>query len=274
MLERTLEIIVRRCTSDVFGPGWKLVAQQLGLPSGRIDLLVKDTIGKRYVVELKKGRATKKAIEQVMGYAADLEIALDGKEVTPIVLANEIAAKVKQNADQVGCLAIALSQQRCDEIVKKNHLSEKDLLGVRKDRGVLNGGGAKRGLSKQVDNEIAYLEIPKNMVQYLRKLSARKHMDIASGGMQTVLHYRGVKLGGVNRIHRGGMSYIGSGVILSDEAEKRLEEIGYRRMTEVRSGAKHEHIWWETSSTDTDAFETAIGEACDLVDRALGVKNE
>lgn len=132
---------------------------------------------------------------------------------------------------------------------------------------------AKGGLRNPAENEKAYEDIPGNMVQLLRKSSDRPHMDIASGGMQTVLHYRGVKLGSVNRIHRGGHSYIGSGVVLSDEAEKRLIEIGYKRMTYVRSGKKHEHIWRETSSMEVGAFETAIGEACNLVDRALGVKN-
>jgi hypothetical protein len=34
-----LEILVRLCASDLFGPDWTLIAQQLSLPSGRLDLL-------------------------------------------------------------------------------------------------------------------------------------------------------------------------------------------------------------------------------------------
>jgi hypothetical protein len=42
MKERTLEIIVTNSIPDIFGLGFRLAAQQLSSPSGRIDLLVTD----------------------------------------------------------------------------------------------------------------------------------------------------------------------------------------------------------------------------------------
>lgn len=270
MLERSFEIIVRLCPGEIFGKGWELRAQQLSLPSGRIDLLFIDGDGVRNVVELKKGRATRRAIEQVLGYAKDLSRELDCVDVVPWVVAHEIPSKVASYAAEAGVRTKGVSLQECKEIVERNGISEGDLLGRRKDGSVISGGSPKRGLRNKVPNEIAYAEMPIEMADALRKMEKQPHMDIASGNMQTVIYYWDIQLGGVNRKHRSGVAYIVSGMVLTPRHEKRLGQLGFVSMSKTQQGSNHEHIWWETSWRHTSAFIRAVEDAKGLVDRALG----
>ena len=61
MLERELEILIRIAPENFLPEGWSLIAQQLSLPSGRLDMLYSDQLGDKHIVELKKGRATESA---------------------------------------------------------------------------------------------------------------------------------------------------------------------------------------------------------------------
>jgi hypothetical protein len=272
MNERTLEIIVRRCPEAVFGPGWELRAQQLSLPSGRIDLLFADSDGVLQLVELKKGDATVTAVDQVLAYCHDMQEALDGAPVVPWVVAHGMSQKTVNYAEEHRVQLLAVPLAKCAEIAREKGLSEADLIGRRKDGKVINGGGAKRGLRNSVPNEVAYAAMPVQMVDWLRRQEAAPRMDLASGSIQTVLHYRGVKLGGVNRTERGGVAYIASGVILTPEHEQHMTNLGFRRMTKTQSGSSHEHIWWEILSSQVDAFASAVEQAQNLVDRTMGVK--
>lgn len=271
MLERSLEIIVRRCPQEIFGKGWELKAQQLSLPSGRIDLLFSDSIGVRHVVELKKGSASLSAVEQVLGYAADLSRELDGAQIIPWVVAHDIPPRVASIADEKGVFTKAVSLDECSKITQNIGISEADLLGYRKDDSVISGGGPKRGLRSLIPNKEAYAAIPTDMANSLRKIERQPHMDIASGSMQTVIHYRGVKIGGVNRKHRGGVAYIASGVVLNPEHMKRLDELGFTPMTKTQKGSKHEHAWWEISWTYASDFFRAAEDAKMLIDKAFGI---
>lgn len=270
MLERSFEIIVRRCPEEIFGKGWELRAQQLSVQSGRIDLLFSDRNGIRNVVELKKGRATRRAIEQVLGYASDLSRELDCVDVVPWVVAHEIPSKVANYAAQVGVRTKAVSLEDCKDIVVRNEITEGDLIGRRKDGSVISGGSPKRGLRNKVPNETAYAEMPIEMADTLRKIEKQPHIDIASGNMQTVVYYWDIQLGGVNRKHSGGVAYIVSGTVLTPEHEIRLAQLGFKRMTKTQQGSNHEHNWWETPWRRASAFFRAVEDAKGLVDRALG----
>lgn len=59
MNERQMEIIISRGIASVLGVGHELLAQQVGVGGGRLDLLVARPDGARTVVELKKGRLAK-----------------------------------------------------------------------------------------------------------------------------------------------------------------------------------------------------------------------
>ncbi|MFH1743485.1 MAG: hypothetical protein ABIH23_31150, partial [bacterium] len=102
MLERSLEIIVRLCAEDIFEPRWELIAQQLAIPSGRIDLLFADRAARRHLVEVKKGRAQRSACGQVLAYARDLAAFLEDSSIVPWIVAHEIPVHVEQDARAMG----------------------------------------------------------------------------------------------------------------------------------------------------------------------------
>lgn len=270
MLERAFEILVRHCPEDIFGPGWKLTAQQLTLRSGRFDLLFSDAHGQRHVVELKKGRATLDAVHQVLQYAKDISELLDGAAIVPWVVAHEIPAPIHAQADSLGVRTLAVSIPDCARLMAAANLGERDLLGARRAAGILHGGAARAGVHRDVGNEIAYAALPRAMAEVLRGLEQRAHFLVRSGAMQTVVHYRGVKLGGVNRAHRGGVGYIAEGVVLREEFASLLRSFGFQRMTKTQTGG-HEHIWWEIPVREAASFERAIDAARDVVDRALEI---
>jgi len=274
VLERSFEILVRLCATDVFPGDWELIAQQLSLPSGRLDLLFADSEQRRHLIELKKGSAKRESVDQANRYRKDLTQLLDGATVIPWVVAHAIPSDVADYAGAAGVRTCAISTTLCDEIIAKRGVTAADLIGKRREAGVLHGGGGKGGLRRPVDNAEAFRQMPAGMESLLRALESTPHFEVRSGGMQTVIHYRGVKLGGVNRSHRGGVAYLSEGVILHEAFSEQLRNLGFRRMSKTQAGSSHEHIWWETSSTRTEEFEEAIRLAWDVVDRALRIDRE
>lgn len=271
MLERSLEILVRFCANDLFSHDWTLIAQQLSLPSGRLDLLFIDGDRRRQLVELKKGRAGPDSINQVLRYAVDVSRLLDGAPPVPWVVAHEIPDAVAILAASRGVRTLAADQARCEVLIRDRGLTEADLLGARREGGVLHGGGAKGGLRASVDNSVAYLSMPAELAAFLMELEKTPFVDVRSGGMQTVIHYRGIKLGGVNRVHRGGVAYVSEGVVIRNKFAMQLASLGFRRMAKRQSGSAHEHLWWETSCHEVAPIRRAIELAEETVDRALRI---
>ena len=271
MLERSLEILVRLCAHDLFPADWELIAQQLALPSGRLDMLFADSDNRRHVVELKKGRARTEAVDQVARYADDLRSLVGEVTTVPWVVAHDIPDDVSAYANRYGCELVRCRSNGVTRFIRERGLTEADLLGVRRAAGVLHGGGAKGGLRHPVSNEEAFGVMPADVGKLLTIVAATPHFEVRSGGMQTVIHYRGVKLGGVNRKHRGGVGYISEGVVIDAGLAAQLADCGFRRMTKVQSGSSHEHVWWEVSWSQVDAIKLAIERARATVDRALRV---
>lgn len=272
MNERSFEILVRRCAESIFGPGWRLIAQQLTLRSGRLDLLFSDSEGQRHLVELKKGRGSVEAVDQVLRYASDLTGLLDGAIPVPWVVAHEIPFPVSEAAKHRGVRTRAVSLIECEMLMRSAGIGERDLFGTRREAGILHGGSGRGGVQQSVAIETAYASIPEALARVLRGLEELEHFQVRSGNMQTVVHYRGVKLGGVNRKHRGGVAYIAEGVVLNMEFSTMLGHLGFRRMTKTQARGGHEHIWWEISAVHARAFETAIHAARDVVNRSLQIR--
>ena len=69
-------------------------------PTGRSDILARDSLGHAVVIELKAGRCPKGAIEQVLGYVQDW---IDGGEaqVRAIIIAGEFPDRVKAAAKRI-----------------------------------------------------------------------------------------------------------------------------------------------------------------------------
>ena len=139
MNERQMEIIVSRGIESVLGVGHRLVAQQLGLDRGRLDLLVLRPDGGLMVVELKKGRLTRNSIEQVSNYA-DVLSTDTAIPVTAMVIAQEALPPTTDYAERRGVHLKTISESLLHETARQIGLSKADLLGDRRKAGVLFGG--------------------------------------------------------------------------------------------------------------------------------------
>ena len=246
MNERQMEIIVSRGLESVLGDGHRLLAQQIGLDSGRLDLLVSRPDGSLMVVELKKGRLTRSHVDQVRNYSDTLSMDI-GKHVAAMVIAQQAHPRTADLADRRGVRFNAISEERLHEIAKQIGLSESDLLGNRLTNGVLFGGGSGTGLRTSVPLHSALAECPNPIRRLVESLEAQiKHARFNAGTTQIVLHYGGIKVGGLNRRDRKGCSYVATGVVLSPQHEEALARNRFVRMSRNSTG-KHEHVWWDLS---------------------------
>jgi hypothetical protein len=188
------------------------------------------------------------------------------------VVAHEIPGEVANLAASHGVRLLALDPTRCEALIRNHGLTDADLLGPRRTGGVLHGGGAKGGLRNPVDNAVALRAMPDGIAAFLTQLESTPLVEVRSGGMQTVIHYRGVKLGGVNRVDRGGVAYVSEGVVVREEFVAQLTKLGFQRKTKRQRGSAHEHVWWEISVQEVAAARRAIELARAMVDRALRVE--
>lgn len=242
MNERQMEIIVSRGIDRVLGAGHELKAQQVGVGGGRLDLLVARPDGTPMVVELKKGRLTSSHAKQVRTYAAALSKDA-GTNVTAMVVANEASHRMVEFARKGGVRVKTISERRLGELAKQIGLSESDLLGDRRKDGVLFGGGT--GLRTTVPLREALAECPEQIRRLVQSLGADFSCSrFSAGTSQIVLHYRGIKVGGLNRRERGGHTYVSTGVVLSAEHKGVLRDNRFCRTSRSTTG-KHEHTWWE-----------------------------
>lgn len=269
MLERSFEILVRHCAKDVFSPEWELIAQQLSLPSGRIDLLFIDGTMVRHVVELKKGRATLGCLDQVLRYKSDLVEVFGHEQIIPWIVAHEISESLSELAVTRTVRTLELTRDRCTELATLHRIDESVLLGARRSPGILHGGATSGGLWEVIPNRDAFREMPVELAKLMCDMEGWDQVNTISGRMQSAIHYRGVKLGGVNRKHKH--SYVSDGVVLDTQFEDQLARLGFRRTPKTQSGSKHEHIYWKCPMGFIDEFREAIQLTRKVVDRALRV---
>jgi hypothetical protein len=269
VLERELEILIRIAPENFLPEGWSLIAQQLGLPSGRLDMLYSDQLGDKHIVELKKGRATESAVDQVLRYATDLRLQSNLSGVIPWVIANEITEKTRKFAIEKNVRTLEITREKCFEVIEKNGITASDLLGKRLQPDVLHGGsgGVRKNsivpfseVKSQVDLEVA---------DVLQDIKALDGIQLVSGAMQTTVSYKGVKLGGYNRKHRGGHGYLSEGVIINIDIERSIKRLGFTRSTKPQKNKGHEHVWWELSKRKIEVFPKGIALAMKLVDEIL-----
>ena len=269
MLEREFEILIRTLPRAFLPSGWVLIAQQLSLPSGRLDMLYLDKAGVRHVVELKKGKAPKSTVEQVLNYANDLRTQSKKASVVPWIIANEIPETTVNYANKNKVRTLEITTEKCFEVMRKKKITARDLFGKRLGKGVLHGGSGGVRKNSITDNKEVFKEVGSEIAKVLRSIDRKRGVEMFSGGMQTTVIYKGVKLGGYNRKHRGGHAYITDGVVINTYTEKNVERLGFRRMAKSQKTSSHQHVWWELSAKNIGAFEAAIELAIDIVDETL-----
>ena len=134
-------------------------------------------------------------------------------------------------------------------------------------KGVLQGGSD--GVRSLVKNEKVFGSLPSDISKSLRELINCPSVQMYSGEMQTTIFYKGFKVGGYNRKHRGGHGYLSSGVVIDLVFEQRLEKWGFEKQAKMQKGTKHEHVWWELPSSRFKNFSAAVKGAMQIIDAAI-----
>ena len=269
MLEREFEILLRTHPKEFLPNDWLLKAQQLSLDSGRLDMLYTDAKSTLHIVELKKGLAPKASVDQVLRYAADIRIKIKKTDVVPWIIANEISLSTITYANSFAVKTLAIPLTKIYQVIEKKNILASDLKIGRLGKGVLHGGSGGVRANQLVDNEIIFSEISPDVAHILREINTIDDIEMTSGGMQTSIKYKGIKLGGYNRKHRGGCAYISTGVIINKEIEFLLKTLNFTRMAKTQKGSSHEHVWWEVKSNHIKSLPIAIAAAIDIVDDAF-----
>lgn len=267
MNERDFEIIFTRNIESIMGFGWHVLAQQLTLPIGRIDVLLSDHKGRRHLIELKKGSPNNQCIDQVLGYAREFK-ELSKVDVQCWIVANAISQSLMDAAGVKAVKTLAISEMEILKYAATSNLSDFNHQ-RRKLSGVMFGGEGKNGLWSRVDDSIAYGQLRDNPVRLMYDaIKESAFTEIASGKMQTVIKYRGFKIGGINRRNRH--FYISNGVILSESTVSELIRFGGWRDEGPQRHKEHKHVFYMFAYDNPEGFLNAFRHCAHVVDRVLG----
>ena len=265
VLERTLEVALSRYP-QLLHENWTLVGQQLATGVGILDQLFKDRDGNLQLVEVKKGPATIGALTQVLRYAEKYRA--EGRRAVPWVVAHSIPRAVELRAAELGVVTRAIGVAELETFLASVGQGVAEIMSLRRRPEDVLGGGAG-DLWRSVEAETAYSEMSVDTADVLRALATQPQFVLKTGAMQTTIWYRGVKLGGFNRKHRGGQGYVTSGII-TPALRPKLEALGFRWMDKKQAGKSHVHTWMEISSERPLAFRAGLDLARAVVDLKLG----
>ncbi len=264
--ERYFEILLARSVSHVFGEKFSLIAQQLTLPSGRIDLLIQHLDGTKHVIEVKKDRAKPDSVDQVLRYVNDFR----SHSVEPVkgwVVANEISERTSSYAKSKDVQTLVIPEKNYPEIMTASGITEDDLLGTRVEAGILIGGGIQSFRKNEVPLEEAISELNKDLQDYVLEQLHAGNFEFKSGKMQTVIIYKGIKIGGINRGHKH--NFISSNIILSQTDEDVLINNGFERKTKTQASSNHMHVYWKNKIDNVQALNAVLVHFSASIDRHL-----
>jgi hypothetical protein len=267
MDERTFEIVLSRYPEGLLPDGWVLEGQQIGLSCGVLDLLLRDRNGVRHLVELKKGPATVLAVDQVLHYANALDKA-SGGQCVPWVVAHSVPAAVARDASDRGVRTLAIPQATCEAVLQQRGVDVSDLIVLRRRASEALTGGAGDVWSA-VDNDVAFSEMPAGMATFMSSLASQPEFALNSGRSQTIIRYRGVKLGGVNRKNQPH-GYLTSGVLASESERTAVAALGFRWMEKHQAGSSHVHTWFQIPISEHVSYARGLEVARAAVERTLG----
>lgn len=264
--ERCFEILLSRSVTHVFGSEFSLIAQQLTLPSGRIDLLLQNRDGSKHVIEVKKDRAKSDAVDQVSRYVNDFKLQ-GAKNTHGWVVANEIPEQTKIYASDKKVRTLAVAEKDYSSIMAASGMSEKELLGNRVEAGVLIGGGVQSFRKNAVPLEDAIAELSTDLRAYVLSQISAGTFAFQSGKMQIVIIYRGVKIGGINRGHK--QSYISSNIVLDEKDEAALVNYGFERIAKTQANSSHVHVYWKNRIDNVEALQGVLAHFSASIDKRL-----
>jgi len=253
MNEKVLEFLLSRHSEELIKPDLNLVGQQLAVNEGRIDLLFR-TSNSLLVVEVKKDSATTRAVDQVVRYRDDL--ASTGETcLKALIVAHNIPKKVADYASSFRVDTIAVPHDVCFDLMNRHGYTEsKILLGPLRRTGVLQSSGTKP--RAPIANEEAFQKLAPNLRTIVEELCADHRYTIVSGKMHTLIHYRSIKLGGINRLSPRQV-FISSGLVISKDIELKLTSNGFR--FEEKKTTTGRHSWWGCPYSNDSGIRAVLG---------------
>jgi hypothetical protein len=264
--ERYFEILLSRAVPIVFGDHFFLIAQQLTLPSGRVDLLLQDKDGAKHILEIKKDQAKPEAVSQVMRYVADFK-QISNAPVFGWVVANDIPELTKRFAEQHGIRCRAVPFGQYDAIMQKAGLTEAELMGERVQQGILMGGGVQQFKANGVTFEEAASQLPEPTQAFVRRLAEVEYLSFSCGKMQMAIMFKGIKMGGFNRSHRH--VFISSNIVLDVHDEDVLKANGFAMIRKTQESSSHMHVYWKAGLSQVARTQRVIEHFCRSIDRRL-----
>lgn len=262
--ERYFEILVSLAPDVIFGPNYKVIAQQLTLPSGRIDLLLEDDSGHKHIVEIKKDVAKPDAVKQVLRYVRDYREVYSGV-VYGWVVANKISDAALSLAATEGVRTLYVPEMDYMSILAKKGISEELLFGDRVQPGVLMGGGVQKFNSTISDLDVVAERLPEVTGGYLRELLSRSGISFTHGKLQTAIIYKGVKIGGVNGLH----FFVSTNIVTDQKDEAVLQGSGFVRRQKTQASSSHMHVYWTLKPTEIVSADKVISHFVRKIDRIL-----
>ncbi len=262
--ERYFEILVSLAPDLIFGPNYKVIAQQLTLPSGRLDLLLEDDRGHKHIVEIKKDVAKPDAVKQVVRYVRDYREVYSGV-VFGWVVANKISDAALALAATESIRTLGVPEMEYMSILAKKGIHEDMLFGDRIQPGVLIGGGVQSFNSAILDFGIVAARLPEATGRYLQELLLRNGVSMSHGKLQTAIIYKGVKIGGVNSLH----FFVSTNIVTDEKDEVVLQGSGFVRRQKTQASSSHMHVYWTLKPTKVELADQVISHFIRKIDRIL-----
>jgi RecB family endonuclease NucS len=103
---------------EILEPGFRPITKEMAVDPGFIDIIGYDADNTLTVVEIKRVRANKDAVEQLRKYMDVIDMDIDRK-VRAILVAPEIAENAKEIIDEYGYEFKELTPKYCSEILKQ-----------------------------------------------------------------------------------------------------------------------------------------------------------
>ena len=103
---------------DILEKGFRPITKEMAVDPGFIDIIGYDTAGTLTVVEIKRVKANKKAVEQLKKYMDVIDLDAD-RRVRAILVAPEITDNGQELLVELGYEFKALSPQECSDILKQ-----------------------------------------------------------------------------------------------------------------------------------------------------------
>jgi hypothetical protein len=120
MLEKDIENLVAEHPDDFFpGEGFKLIEQQYSIEGKRIDILFKDKLNRKIIVEIKRGILSREASGQVVEYFGLLKSKNQDEYFEMILCANVIPKERRDFLEHIGIECKELGIVYISELAKK-----------------------------------------------------------------------------------------------------------------------------------------------------------